>query len=226
MILAVCSWLVAGCADEVTGSGPAAAATTPATSSSTSSQETGRSTPGPTVRHVLLVGDSVAVIVADELARDLRAELHVDAVDCRRLDRPIVGPCGQVPAGVEVDDGVSALARAVDDLAAAGIVPDAAVLILADNSAVTRSDLDAAMRAAAGIAHVWWVNNRTGFGRQDPNNRLLDQLAADDPRAGVVDWFSASEGQDWLADNVHPNDAGRTALARLIADRVRCACTA
>ena len=178
-------------------------------------------------QHILLVGDSVGALVSDDLAQLLRSELHTDAVDCRRLDRRIVGPCGEVAAGVSVDDGVSAVTDAVDALAAEGIVPDAAVLILADNSSITRAELDAAMRAAGSIDHVWWVNTRIdGFGRQDPNNRLLDQLAADDPRAGVVDWFAASAGQDWLSDHVHPNDAGQAALADLIVDRVLCGCTA
>ncbi len=176
---------------------------------------------------MLLVGDSVAALVADDLARRLRPELHVDGVDCRRLDQPIVGPCGQVDTGVEVDDGVTTVTDAVEALAAEGIVPDSAVFVLADNSSITRSELDAAMRSAAGIDHVWWVNTRIeGYGRQDENNRLLDELAADDPRAGVVDWFTASAGEDWLTDHVHPNDAGQAALADLIVDRLLCACTA
>lgn len=173
---------------------------------------------------VLLVGDSVLVLVADDLAANVGSTLHVDAADCRRLERSITGPCGGVPAGVEVAGGIDAVRSA---LAAAERPPDAAVFVLANNSSITRADVDAVMAATAGIDHVWWVNTRiVGFGRQDPNNRVLAEVAATDPRAGLVDWFTASEGEAWLTDNVHPNDAGQAELAALIEDRLRCGCTA
>lgn len=177
--------------------------------------------------HVLVVGDSVAVLVADDLGNEIDATLHVDAVDCRRLDRGFTGPCGAVPAGATVTGGVDAVAEAVDELAEDGIVPDAAVLVLANNAAVDAADLDAVMAAAAEVPRVWWVNARVlEHGYQDPNNRALDALARRDPRAAVVDWFHASGGQDdWLADLVHPSDEGQRALAALIADHLRCDCT-
>ncbi len=164
------------------------------------------------------------LVAADVTAR-LGGDVFVDAVDCRRIDQPVRGPCGSVPAGVEVRDGVTSVRTAMAALAAEGVVPDVAVFALADNSTLTRADLDAAMAAAAGVDRVWWVNTRIdGFGRQDLNNRLLDRFAAGDPRASVVDWHAASDGRPWLADHVHPNAAGQDALAALIADRVRCGC--
>lgn len=176
---------------------------------------------------LLFVGDSVLVLIADELAGRIEGTLHIDGADCRRLDRAVTGPCGGVPSGVDVDSGLDAVRAAVADLAAEGIVPDAIVLVLANNASVGRPDLDAVMEATAGIPHVWWVNTRIeGFGRQDPNNRALAELAAADPRAGVVDWFTASAERDLLADNVHPDEAGQAALAQLIRDRLRCGCTA
>lgn len=177
------------------------------------------STAGPVADDIVLVGDSVLVLVADELAGLLDATLHVDAADCRTLARPVTGPCGGVPAGVTVDSGLDALERS---LAGRAEPPDAAVLVLANNASVDAGQLDAAMAASSGIDRVWWVNTRIdGFGRQDSNNRLLDELAARDPRARVVDWFSASEGEGLLADNVHPNDVGQRRLARLIAGHLR-----
>ena len=182
-------------------------------------------TPGAAPDEVLVVGDSVAVLVADELAAALDAALYVDAADCRELGDALPGGCGGVPAGTEVESGIDAIRSSVATLASEGVAPDVAVLVLADNSSITAAELDEAMAAAAGIARVWWVNARIdGFGRQDTNNALLDDLAARDPRAGVIDWYGASTGEDWLADHVHPNDAGQTAYARLVARHVECGC--
>ena len=173
---------------------------------------------------VLLYGDSVALLIADDLAAELDAPLVVDAVDCRRLDRGFTGPCGGVPAGTAVDsgvDGVVPAAEMLDDPSTA-----AAVVVMANNAALDAGDLDATMAALAPLPRVWWVTTRVdGRGWQDPNNRLLAELAARDPRAGVIDWFAASEGRGWLVDNVHPGDDGQAALADLVADHVRCGCT-
>lgn len=173
---------------------------------------------------LLVFGDSVAVLIADELARSLDQRLVVDGIDCRRLDLGFAGPCGGVPAGTSVAPALDDLAPAASRLAA----PDqaAAVLLLANNAALAAGDLDAAMAALAPLPRVWWVTTRVeGRAWQDPNNALLTDLAARDPRAGVVDWFAASDGEGWLADNVHPDDEGQAALADLVADHVRCDCT-
>lgn len=180
--------------------------------------------PGALEHEVLLYGDSVALLIADELAADLDAPLVVDAVDCRRLDRGFTGPCGGVPGGDEVASGLAGLtpARAMlDDPATA-----AAVVVIANNAAIEPVDLDAAMASLGALRRVWWVTTRVdGRGWQDPNNQLLADLATRDPRAGVIDWFAASDGQDWLADNVHPGDDGQAALADLVAAHLRCDCT-
>lgn len=182
--------------------------------------------PADEIEDVMLVGDSVMVLVADDLGHELDATLHVDAADCRRLDRAIVGPCGGVPEGADVTGGVEAVAEMTSSLAAEGIVPGAAVVILANNAAVSGSDLDAAMERIGEIPRVWWVTARVAdHGYQDPNNDALFALEDRDPRAKVIDWFSASEGRaEWFADLVHPNDAGQAALAALIADHLRCDC--
>ena len=173
---------------------------------------------------VLLYGDSVALLVADDLAAELDAPLVVDAVDCRRLDRGFTGPCGGVPAGIEVSsglDGLTPAAAMLDDPSTA-----AAVVVIANNAAVEADDLQDAMVALGSLPRVWWVTARVdGRGWQDPNNQPLADLAGRDPRAGVIDWFAASEGQDWLADNVHPGDEGQAAMADLIAAHLRCDCT-
>lgn len=180
--------------------------------------------PGDTEHEVLLYGDSVALLVADDLAAGLDAPLVVDVVDCRRLDRGFTGPCGGVPAGVAVSSGLAGLTPAaamLDDPTTA-----AAVVVIANNAAVDAGDLADAMTALDPLPRVWWVTARVdGRGWQDPNNQLLADLAGRDPRAGVIDWFTASDGQDWLVDNVHPGDEGQAALADLIAAHLRCDCT-
>lgn len=173
---------------------------------------------------VLLYGDSVALLVADDLAAALDAPLVVDAVDCRRLDRGFTGPCGGVPDGVDVSSGVAGLSAAADMLDDPSTA--VAVVVIANNAAIDPGDLDAAMAALAPLPRVWWVTTRVdGRGWQDPNNLLLADRAARDPRAGVIDWFAASEGAGWLVDNVHPGDEGQAALADLVAAHLRCDCT-
>lgn len=172
---------------------------------------------------VLLFGDSVAVLVADDLAAELDGALVVDAVDCRRLDAGFRGHCGGVPAGTVVGASLDTLAANVAGVTDPDIV---GVVVLANNAALRAEDLDRAMTALDGFHRVWWVTARvSGPAWQDPNNALLADLAARDPRAGVIDWFAASEGRPWLADGVHPNDDGQAALAALVAEHVRCDCT-
>lgn len=175
--------------------------------------------------NVLLVGDSVLVLVADDLANSLDARIYVDSADCRRLDSSVTGPCGGVPSGAEITDGITALQTQVERLNALRVRPDAAVVVLANNATVTEELLDSAMEALGDVPQVFWVNTRIeGFGRQDINNAELDALAERNERALIVDWFAASEGRDWLADNVHPNEEGQTALADLIVDHIQCEC--
>lgn len=173
---------------------------------------------------VLLYGDSVAVLIADDLAAEVDAPLVVDAVDCRRLDAGFTGPCGGVPAGADVASGLADLAPAtklLDDPSTA-----VAVVVIANNSALDAADLARAMDALGPLPRVWWVTTRVeGRGWQDPNNRLLTELAGRDPRAGVIEWFAASEGRGWLVDNVHPGDEGQVELADLVAAHLRCDCT-
>jgi len=173
---------------------------------------------------LLLFGDSVAVLVADDLARELDRPLVVDAVDCRRLDLGFDGPCGGVPAGDPIPPAVDDLAPAVQRLEDATTAT--AVVVLANNAFLRADDLDAAMAALQPLPRVWWVTtNVEGRGWRDPNNALLADLAARDPRARVVDWAAASASGDLLADHVHPDDEGQAVLAGLVADHLRCDCT-
>ncbi|MDZ7675279.1 MAG: hypothetical protein U5K30_09450 [Acidimicrobiales bacterium] len=175
--------------------------------------------------HVLLVGDSVLVQVTDDLARQLSSTLYVDAADCRRIDMDVSGSCGGVPAGATVPGGIEAIEDNIEDLARNGISPDAAVIVLANNSNLRAEELDAAMDALSGVPRVWWVTTRIeGFGRQDLNNTLLADLAERNPRAGVIDWYEHSRGEDWFGDHVHPNPAGEVALSWLITRQLRCDC--
>lgn len=174
---------------------------------------------------ILAVGDSVLVLIADELAARLDGALTIDGTDCRRLDQGFTGSCGQVPAGTRVLGGIDAIAHDVADLGLRNISPTVGVVVLANNSSLAADDLDAAMAAFGPVEAVYWVNTRIdGFGRQDPNNRALDALAERNPRAIVVDWFAASADRDWRDDHVHPNAAGQIALADLIADAIACGC--
>ncbi len=179
---------------------------------------------------MLLFGDSVSILVADDLAAELDGRLHVDGVDCRRLDLAFRGPCGGVPAGVDVPDGVDGLRTAVDDLARAGTRPDAAVLVIANNAFLDPDDVDAVLEILADVDRVWWVTTDVeGRGWRDPNNALLAEVAAADDATGdrvrTIDWRAIAEGRDVLADHVHPHDAGQALLAALVGAHLRCDCT-
>lgn len=224
LLVAACASAPAEVTRESTTTSTTQAPTPPPTHGELRAQVRGIGTT-PSPDDVLLVGDSVMVLVTDDVASRLSSDLHIDAADCRRIDIAIEGPCGGVPGGTVVANGIDALAERRDELAARGIVPDVAVVILANNSSLTDDQLDAAMATVPDIPRVWWVTTRIeGFGRQDPNNRALAALAERNDRARVIDWFTASADHDWLADNVHPNDAGQRALGRLIADHVACDC--
>ena len=176
---------------------------------------------------VLLFGDSVSVLVADEVAAGISSNLHVDGIDCRRLDLAFVGPCGGVPAGRAVPTGVEGLADAMDELADEGISPGAVVVVMANNAALRQDDVDAAMDLLADVPMVWWVTtNVSGRGWRDPNNELLADLAEGSDQVGLIDWYAYSLGEDWVSDLVHPNDEGQVALGGLIAATLRCGCRA
>lgn len=169
---------------------------------------------------VVLVGDSVLVGVADDLTRARgRLRLRIDAVECRRLDPPVRGPCGSVPSGTRITSGLDAIERAMGRG-----TPDVAVLILANNAAITTEGADAAMAALEGVPRVWWVTTRVDRGWQDSNNEVLADLAERSEAAEVIDWHAASRGRPWLRDGVHPNADGQKALAGLIIDHVTCDC--
>ncbi len=183
--------------------------------------------PGDDPDVVLLFGDSVARSVAEPVVDLLASTVVVDAVDCRKLQESFVGPCGTVASGTRVPAGLDSLADLMDDLRGEERVPDVAVIVQANNSNLTADVLDEAMALLPDVDRVWWVTARIdGFGRQDPNNALLADLAAGDERIGVIDWYDLAAGRDdVLRDHVHPNDLGRQLLADLIVAHVRCDCT-
>lgn len=171
----------------------------------------------------LLFGDSVALLVADDLARASRAPLTVDAVDCRRLDAGFTGPCGGVPAGAPVASGLADLVEVATGLEEPGRT--VAVVIIANNAALERGDVEAAMDALGDLHRVWWVTARVGRGWQDANNELIAQVVPRRDNGGVIDWYAASTGHEWLADHVHPDETGQAALADLVTEHLDCDCT-
>lgn len=173
---------------------------------------------------VLLFGDSVARMVSEDLEEALGpdVELDVDVADCRRLDRGFTGPCGSVPPGAVIDSGVDGLRDAMEERVTP---PDVVVVVIGNNAALSRDDMDSAMAALAAVPRVWWVTtNVEGRGWRDPNNALMAAVADDEPSARTIDWFAASEDRDLLVDHVHPNAEGSRVLADLIASHVGCDC--
>lgn len=172
----------------------------------------------------LFIGDSVLVSVTDDLAGLVDGDLVFDAAECRRLAETVRIRCGGTSVR-EISSGIVRIETAMTILAASGIVPDAVVLVLANNSTVEPEHLDEAMDLLDAVPQVWWVNARIrGYGRQDLNNEALDDLARRESNADVIDWYGESDDPDWFRDHVHPNDRGQRSLADLIGDHLDCGC--
>jgi hypothetical protein len=178
--------------DGTVGSG-----TSGATSSATSSPTPG--VPGPPVPGPFLaVGDSLMIDIQPYLEADLPG-VTVDGMVSRQFE-----------AGIAV----------VQTARAAGSLGNVLVVELGTNGAVTSSDIDAMMQAAAGVRRVVFVNVDVPRSWEAGDIAVLAAGVARYPGVAVLaDWYSlSSDHPEWFdPDQVHLQPAGAQALAALIA---------
>jgi len=153
--------------------------------------------PGP----VTAVGDSILLDVQPELTA-LVPGVGVDGLVSRQFQAGI--------GVVQADRSSGTLGRVL-------------VVELGTNGAISPSDVDAMVQAAAGVARVVFVNVCVPRAWTAPDNLVLaDGVARHRDVAVLADWNAlATPHPEWFtADQVHLNPAGAAALAILIASKV------
>lgn len=148
-----------------------------------------------TVRDVVLIGDSLSVSAANELAVAIPGVL-VDAAEGRQF--------------AAAPERLTALADRLD-------TADAVVIALGTNGPIAEADLDSVMQLASGT-RVVFVNIHVPRPWESINNAALI-AAADRYGAGLVDWKSAAAANGaWLSsDGYHLSGTGRSEWAALVA---------
>ena len=160
----------------------------------------------------ICIGDSVMLGSASEI-RAVMPNAYVDAETSR-----------YVSGGVEVAEA----------LQAQGKLGDIVVIALGTNGPVSGGEryeviTKRLMEILGPSRHIFWVNTYAPHLKwQDTNNAYLAQMAARYPNLTIIDWYSlASQHPEWLTeDDVHPNDEGTVAYAKLIHDSVLAKLTA
>jgi len=154
--------------------------------------------PAPVAGPVTAVGDSIMLDVQPELTVDVPG-VQVDGLVSRQFEAGI--------AVVQADRAAGTLGRVL-------------VVELGTNGAVTPSDVDAMVAAAAGVSRIVFVNVCVPRPWAAPDNAVLAAGVARHADVAVLaDWNAlATPHPEWFtADQVHLDPAGAAALAALIA---------
>ena len=154
----------------------------------------------------ICIGDSVMLGSASEIMA-VMPNAYVDAETSR-----------YVSGGLEVAEA----------LQAQGQLGDIVVVALGTNGPISGGEryeviTKRLMEVLGPSRHIFWVNTYAPHLKwQDTNNEYLLQMAAQYPNLTVIDWYSlVSKHPEWLSeDDVHPNDDGTVAYAKLIHDSV------
>jgi peptidoglycan/LPS O-acetylase OafA/YrhL/ribosomal protein L21E len=96
------------------------------------------------------------------------------------------------------------------------------IIELGTNGSFTKEQLDELLSRLGSAKKIILVNTRVPRPWESIVNDALNAAAAEDPRVTVVDWYSASKGQDafFASDGVHLNPSGAKAYATLVANAV------
>ena len=147
---------------------------------------------------ITIIGDSVPLGAADDMAKAFPYAL----VDCK------------------VSRQMSAGAQLLADYVSQGVVGDTVVSCLGTNGSLTEEDIDAFVQAAGSDRTVWLVNNRVPSGPQDANNALLASYADAHDNVNLIDWYATSAGHDdWFWDDgTHLRPDGAAAYTQMLVD--------
>lgn len=188
-------------AGETTSTAPAPTTTGPPTTTTTTTTKSATAAPPPIGGQVTAVGDSVIIDIQPNLEADIPG-VSVDGLVSRQFESGI--------AVVQADRG-------------AGTLGSVLVIELGTNGTVTSDNVDAMMQAAAGVKRVVFVNVDVPRSWEASDNAVLAAGVARYPGVAVLaDWYSLSSPHpEWfMADQVHLNPTGASAMATLIAQNV------
>ncbi len=133
---------------------------------------------------------------------------------------PYLGPA---LGSVEVDAAVGRQAYTVVAMLAArresGTLPATVIVAIGNNGTFTSGQFDQMMAALAGVPRVIFVNLHVARPWEEGNNAVITTGVAAHPNAVLVDWHSASAGQDgyFWDDGIHLRPEGAEVYASLIA---------
>lgn len=172
-------------------------ATPSATATSTRAPEPGNAPAAGQRGHVTVIGDSVALGAAGELARAL-ADEDTDAALGRQVSQAI---------------GILRTRRA------AGPLAPIVVVHLGNNGPISAKQFADLMSVLGGVRRVVLVNVQAPRAWEAPNNALMAQASKQYPNVVTVDWHAAGSKHPeyFWKDGIHLRPAGAQAYANLIA---------
>ena len=152
------------------------------------------------VYDVVLIGDSVALGANEQLNEEF-------------------------PHGLIYTQGslqISAAMVLLQDYIDQGVVGDTVIICLGTNGYALPEELNQIMDMCGADRTVWFTNVRVPDERCAPNNAALQECVDAHENAHLIDWYSASAGNDgWLSeDGIHLTWEGRDAYAKMILDAV------
>lgn len=150
---------------------------------------------------VTAIGDSMLIGVAPYL-EDLLPGIVID---------------GQV--GRQLTEGQAVVAQLKEQ----GRLGSRVIIQLGSNGPFSQDQLRSLLNSLGQTQQVVMVNTRVPRPWQDSVNQTIEQIAADDPRVTLVNWFLASEGKGYLfySDGVHLQPDGYQYYANLLANAVQ-----
>lgn len=111
----------------------------------------------------------------------------------------------------------------VQQLRSGGHLGSTVILELGTNGSFTREQLEDLLDELGSAKKIVMVNTRVPRSWESIVNDTINAVAAEDPRITVVDWYSASKGQNsfFATDGVHVNPAGAKVFATMVAKAVK-----
>lgn len=153
-----------------------------------------------TVYNVTILGDTVCLQAADELAKVFPKGI-VDTAD------------GRSPEEV---------AKAYEGYASQDVVGDDVLVSIGNEAQLGANDLSTIINAVGDKKNLWVVNVHGGPW-QDANNEIIKNSVSTHDNIQIIDWFGRSNGHDeWFEeDGIHLTKEGIAAYTKLIQDNVK-----
>ncbi|WP_458120631.1 acyltransferase family protein [Paenibacillus sp. Z6-24] len=149
---------------------------------------------------VTAIGDSVMLDVARHLS-EVMPGITIDG----RVGRQMT----EAPAEIQ-------------QLRRSGHLGSKVIIELGTNGSFTREQLEDLLDELGDAKKIILINTRVPRPWETLVNDTINAVAAEDPRIIVVDWYSASKGQDsfFATDGVHVNPSGAKVFATLVANAI------